>query len=184
MELSFLTGIVGSIVLLIWAAWPIEKTKEPIKSVKNWFFAIGSFIMLLYAVFGYLAGGSIFFIVLELLVMLAVLLMMLDTNDRLDTWLISVAGILLVVRSLFLFPSVNMVLFIIAFVILWLGYAYDMHSVRRYLGLTLGGALIALSSYLDASRIFFWLNVFFALFSLYYTLKLFGLFSKKVTKKK
>ena len=172
MELSFITGIVGSIILLIGAAWPIEKTNDPTKSVKNWLFAIGSFIMLLYAVLGYFTGWLMFFIVLELLVMLAIVLMILNTHDRLDTWLIGVAGILLIVRSVIAFSSVTMVLFVVSFIILWLGYAYDMHSTRRYLWLTIGGALIALSSYLDASWIFFWLNVFFALFSLYYTIKL------------
>ena len=51
MEFSVITGIVGSIVLLIGAAYPIEATQKPMKSVKNWLFGIGSFIMLLYAVF-------------------------------------------------------------------------------------------------------------------------------------
>lgn len=41
MEFSFLIGILGSLVLVTGAAWPIEKTKNPIKSVKNWLFGIG-----------------------------------------------------------------------------------------------------------------------------------------------
>ncbi|MFA6255868.1 MAG: hypothetical protein WC606_01670 [Candidatus Absconditabacterales bacterium] len=184
MDLSFLAGIVGSVILLIGAAWPVEKTKDPMKSVKNWLFAIGSFVLLLYAIFGYFAGGPVFFIVLELFVLLAATLMMLNTNDRLDTRVISIAGILLIIRSLFLFQGPSMVLFIVAFIILALGYAYDMHSIRRYLGLTLGGALISLSSYLDASRIFFWLNVFFAAFSLIYLIVIINRSHKKMPVKK
>ncbi len=173
MELSVIAGIVGSIVLLIGAAWPLEKTTVPTKSVKNWLFASGSFIMLLYALFGYfLDGASIFYTVLELVVMFAVVLMMLDTSDRMDTGLMSVAGILLIVRSLFLFPSFNIVLFIVSFVFLGLWYAYKTNTFRRFLFLAIGGALIALSSYLSVSRIFFRLNIFFSLFSLYYAIKI------------
>jgi hypothetical protein len=43
-----------------------------------------------------------------------------------------------------------------------------MGTIRRVLALTLGSALIAIFSYIEASWIFFWLNVFFALFSAYY----------------
>ncbi|MBI4234908.1 hypothetical protein HY604_01255 [Candidatus Peregrinibacteria bacterium] len=52
-----------------------------------------------------------------------------------------------------------------------LGYAFQMGTIRRNLALTLGSALIALFSYFEKSWIFFYLNVFFAIFSLYYTLK-------------
>ena len=168
MDVTFYIGILGSFLLLIGAAYPLEKTKKPVFSVKNRFFAIGSLIMLLYAIAWYLTWGSVFFIYLELLIILACFLMMFDTNDTIDTWIISAAGVVLLVRSLSLFQWRSMLLFIVAFVILGLGYTYDMHTVRRYIGLTLGGALIALSSYLDASRIFFRLNIFFALFSLIY----------------
>ncbi|MCX6823507.1 MAG: hypothetical protein NT085_00060 [candidate division SR1 bacterium] len=172
MELSVITGIVGSIVLLIGAAWPIEKIKEPTKSIKNWLFGIGSFIMLIYAILGYLAGGPVFYIVLELVVMLAVALMFLGTKDRMNTALISVAGILLILRSWIVFQGPSMILFIVAFVVLSLGYAYKMNTIRRFLFLAIGGALIALSSYLGASWIFFRLNVFFSLFSLIYAIKI------------
>ena len=66
-----------------------------------------------------------------------------------------------------------MILFVIAFIMLCLGYAYKMNTVRRFVFLAIGGALIALSSYLDASWIFFRLNIFFSLFSLIYAIKLF-----------
>lgn len=183
MELSFVAGIAGSLVLLVGAIWPLEKTLVPAKSIRNRLFAIGSFIMLLYAIFGYLAGGPVFYIVLELVVMLAVALMFLGTSDRLNTGLICVAGILLMVRSWFLFQWPSMLLFILAFTILWLGYAYKMHTARRFFFLAIGGGLISLSSYLDASRIFFWLNIFFALFSLLYAIKLIGKHSVPAAKK-
>lgn len=178
MELSVIAGIVGSVVLLIGAIWPLEATKKPTKSIKNWLFASGSFIMLLYAILGYLAGWSIFFIVLELQVLLAVVLMFLGTKDRINSRLISIAGLFLIIRSVLLFGGANMVLFIFAFIILWLGYAFKMNTIRRYLWLTIGGALIALSSYLDASRIFFRLNIFFSVFSLYYAIKLIRIYKK------
>jgi len=38
--------------------------------------------------------------------------------------------------------------------------------------LALGGALIALFSYFEVNWIFFWLNVFFAIFSGYYVYKM------------
>lgn len=172
MELSSVLGITGSIILVIGAIYPIEKTKVPVGSVKNWLFALGSLTMLLYAIVGYLSGWTLFFIYLELLIIIACILMMLNTDDRRDTGIIGGLGIALLIWSFFLLQWRGMALFIVAFIILALGYAFDMHSVRRYLGLTIGGALIALSSYLDASRIFFGLNIFFALFSLYYALKL------------
>ena len=52
-----------------------------------------------------------------------------------------------------------------------LGYAFQMNTLRRDVALMVGSALVAIFSYLGANRIFFWLNVFFALFSLYYTIK-------------
>ncbi len=42
---------------------------------------------------------------------------------------------------------------------------------RREFALFAGSALIAFFSYLTATWVFFWLNVFFALFSGYYLLK-------------
>lgn len=183
MDVSFLTGLIGSIVLVIGAAYPIEKTKKPMKSVRNRLFSIWSLMMLIYAIIGYFNWWPVFFIFLEMLIILSCILMMLNTNDRLDTWIISVSGIILVIRSLFLFEWPNTLFFIIGFVVLWLGYAFNMNSIRRNIGLMIWGALIALFSYLEATWIFFWLNVFFALFSLYYTIKLINS-NKKLSKKK
>lgn len=171
-DISFLTGLIGSLVLVTGAAWPTnESTKHPAKSTKNWLFAIGGLIMLIYAILGYRTGGPIFFVILEILVMVASILMMLNTDDRIDTPIISITGLGLIVWSLYLFEGYNTIFFIVGLCGIGLGYAFKMGTIRRDLALTLGSVLIALFSYLEASWIFFWLNVFFAIFSGYYLLK-------------
>ncbi len=172
MDFTFLTGLVGSLVLVSGAAWPeSKKLRHPVKSVKNWLFAVGGLIMLIYAALGYAQGGPIFFLFLEVLVVIASVLMMLDTDDRLDLGVISVSGLVLIVWSLFLFEGYNTIFFILGLSGIGLGYAFKMGSLRREVALTLGSALIALFSYIEASWVFFWLNVFFAIFSAYYWYK-------------
>ena len=169
----FLTGLAGSLVLVTGAAWPaIKDVKHPMKSTKNWLFAIGGLVMLIYAILGYQQGGSIFFIFLEILVVIASILMMLNTPDIVDTPIITICGLALIVWSLTLFEGYNTIFFIVGLSGIGLGYAFEMGTLRRGVALTLGSALIALFSYIEASWIFFWLNVFFALFSGYYVLRL------------
>ena len=103
MTLPFIIGLMGSLVLVAGAAYPIEKTKIPYKSVKNRLFAIGGLIMLAYALLGYFTGGPIFFVILEILVTISCILMMLNTNDRFDTAALGISGVALVIRSLSLF---------------------------------------------------------------------------------
>lgn len=171
-DINFLTGLIGSLVLVTGAAWPAnESVKHPAKSTKNWLFAIGGLIMLIYAILGYRTGGPIFFVFLEILVMIASILMMLNTDDRIDTPIISITGLALIVWSLYLFEGYNTIFFIVGLCGIGLGYAFKMGTMRRNLALTLGSVLIALFSYLEASWIFFWLNVFFAIFSGYYLLR-------------
>ena len=98
--------------------------------------------------------------------------MMLDISDRIDTAIISIAGLILIAWSLTLFEGYNTIFFIVGLSGIGLGYAFEMGTLRRGIALTLGSALIALFSYIEASWIFFWLNVFFALFSGYYVLRL------------
>lgn len=194
MELFSVIGITGSIIIVVGAIYPIEVTKVPVRSVKNRLLTLGTLILLLYASVGYLSWLSVFFInirleflifiYLEILVVIASILMMVNTNDRRDTWIIGGLGIALLIWSRFLLQWRSMSLFIVAFTILSLGYAFDMHSVRRYIALTIGGLLIALSSYLAASRIFFGLNIFFALFSLYYAFRLHRIYKRSPSKKK
>ena len=168
----FWIGIVGSIILLTWAARPGEKwLKSPIQSIKNWLFAIWGVIMLVYAILWFMTWWSIFFVLLESLIVISSILMMLNTNDHIDTIVLSISGIILIIRSLFLFEGYSTIIFILGLAWLGLGYAWNMGSLRRNIALSLGAILLALFSYLEVNRVFFWLNLFFALFSLWYTIK-------------
>ncbi len=171
-DVPFLTGLIGSLTLVTGAAWPEnESPAHPAKSIKNWLFAVGGLLMLGYAILGYLAGGSVFFVFLEVLVVVASVLMMLNVPDRVDTPIICFLGLGFIIWSLTLFEGYNTVFFILGLTGIGLGYAFDMGSFRRNIALTLGSALIALFSYLGQSWIFFWLNVFFAVFSGYYLMR-------------
>lgn len=127
--------------------------------------------MLLYSILGYQAGGPIFFVILEILVALSTLLMMLNTPDKIDVPLIGISSLGLIIWSLFLFEGYGTILFVLGLCGVGLGYALQMGSLQRNVALTLGSALIAVFSFMEASWIFFWLNGFFAVFSAYYTYK-------------
>ena len=172
MDHLFLTGLIGSLVLVTGAAWPIKKDiKHPARSVKNWLFAIGGLVMLLYAFFGYQQGESIFFVFLETLLVIASILMLLNTPDKVDMSIIAIIGLGLIIWSLHLFDDYNTVFFILGLSGVGLGYSFQMATLRRSVALTLGSVLIALFSYIEMSWIFFWLNLFFAIFSAYYVYK-------------
>ncbi len=172
MDYFFLTGVAGSLTLVTGSAWPESKdTKHPTKSVKNWLFAIGGLIMLIYAIMGYQEGGPVFFVILEILVVIASVLMMLNTPDNIDTPIIGISGMGLIIWSLFLFEGYNTIFFILGLSGIGLGYALSAGTVRRNAALTIGSALIAIFSYIETSWIFFWLNLFFAIFSGYYLYK-------------
>lgn len=172
MDINFLIGLIGSLVLVTGAAWPKnESAAHPAKSIKNWLFAVGGLLMLAYAILGYMSGGPVFFVFLEVLVVVACFLMMLNTPDSFDTPVISIVGLGFIVWSLSLFEGYNTVFFILGLTGIGLGYAFQMGTLRRDVALTAGSALIALFSYVEQSWIFFWLNVFFALFSGYYLIK-------------
>ena len=172
MDTTFLVGIAGAIILVAGAAYPIKTVKKPTESVKNWLFAIGGLCMLGYSFLNYQEGGTIFFIILQLFINSTSLLMMFGTNDKFDTPFITVMGIAMVAWSLTLFEGYNTIFFIIGLTGIGLGYAMDMGTFKRNASLTLGSGLIALFSYLAGDWIFFWLNVFFALFSGYHAMKL------------
>lgn len=172
MDYIFITGLVGSLVLITGAAWPEAKDiKHPEKSLKNWLFAVGGFIMLLYAFLSYQQGGPIFFVILEILVAISSILMMLNTPDKVDTPILTISSLGFIIWSLYLFEGYNTVFFILGLCGIGLGYAFQMGTLRRSIALTLGSVLVALFSYLEASWIFFWLNGFFAIFSAYYVYK-------------
>ncbi|PIZ75686.1 hypothetical protein COY05_03480 [Candidatus Peregrinibacteria bacterium CG_4_10_14_0_2_um_filter_38_24] len=178
MDYIFSTGIIGSLILVTGAAWPESKdVKHPMKSLKNWLFAIGGFAILLYAIFGYMQGGPIFFMILEILVAVSSILMMLNTPDKVDVPILTISSLGLIVWSLFLFEGYSTIIFILGLCGIGLGYTLQGGTLRRSVALTLGSILIAVFSYIGASWIFFWLNVFFAIFSAYYVYK--GLAKKK-----
>lgn len=169
---TFLTGLVGSIVLVCGAAWPERPTPHPMHSWKNWLFAVGGFLMLVYAYLGWQAGGLIFFVILELFINFASVLMMANSPDKFDTPLLLGGAAIFVLWSLTLFEGYQTAIFIIGLALIGVGYATDGGTTRREIALTLGSALVALFSYFTASWIFFWLNLFFALFSAFYVWKL------------
>ncbi len=168
MDYIFLTGILGSAFSVAGAAWP-EQLKGPSwMSVKNWLFAVGAVILTLYAVLGYMQGAPVFYVFLEVMVVIASILMMIDIDDRIDMAVISVSGLGLITWSLLLFEGLNTIFFVIGLAGIGLGYAFQMGTLRRTIALLLGSLLIAIFSYLESSWVFFWLNVFFAGFSAYY----------------
>lgn len=174
MDYIFWTGVLGSLVLVTGAAWPEPKkdTKHPIKSIKNWLFAIGGgVILLIYSIINYQQGGPVFFVMLQILVAVSSILMMLNTPDKVDIPILAISSLGLIIWSLYLFEGYNTVFFILGLSGIGLGYAFQMGTLRRNVALTLGSILIALFSYIEASWIFFWLNVFFSIFSAYYLYK-------------
>lgn len=172
MDTTFLTGLIGSLILVTGAAWPDSKKKcHPIKSVKNWLFASGGLVMLIYAILGYLNDGTVFFVLLESLIAIASVMMMLNVKDAIATIIISFLGSGFIIWSLYLFEGYNTVFFIIGLSGVALGYAFKMATIRRNLALTAGSLLIALFSYFEANWIFFWVNLFFGIFSGYYLVR-------------
>jgi len=171
MDMIFLTGVWGGLVVVLGAAFPEEKGR-PITSTKDWLLATGALILMTYAVLNYLFGtGSLFFVFLEGLVIVASVLMMLDTSDKIDTIVLGLAGLGFVAASLLLYEGLSTVYFILGLTGVALGYALKTGSIQRFTSLVIGSVLIAWFSYLSADWIFFGLNVFFAVFSAYYLVK-------------
>lgn len=178
MDYNFYIGFIGSIILVTGAAWPIVKVKCPVCSIKNWLFVVGNILMFTFALLGFLSGGTIFFVILQILIAVSTLMMMIDVPDKYDIPIIGISGVVLIVWSLFLFEGYNTILFIIGLTILALGFALQMGTARRNFALALGSILIAIFSYMEMNWIFFWLNTFFACFSGYYAIKLLSKKSK------
>ena len=154
------------------AAWPEKKLiTRPTQSTKNWLFVVGNVLIMLYVVMIYLEGGSIFFLLLQLLVATANVLMMLSVDEHKSRKIIAVAGLFLFIWSLTIMENYHTILFIIGLLCIAFGYASKTGSLHRNLPLTLGSICIAIFSYVEASWIFFGLNALFAVFSGYYTVK-------------
>lgn len=173
MDPRFLIGIIGSLLLVIGSALPDRSVSHPAKSRKNQFFAIGNACMFAYALLGYLAGGPIFFVVLQIFIVLSTLLMMLGTPDRFSTPLLSIAGFGLVGWVLALFEGYGTAIFVIGLVLLGIGFALNAKAAKRAIFLSVGSAAIALFSLASRDWVFFVLNVFFTLFSGWHAARLF-----------
>ncbi|MBI4232528.1 hypothetical protein HY605_04820 [Candidatus Peregrinibacteria bacterium] len=172
-DLNFWLGVLGGAVLVVGSAWPLEKVKHPAKSVKNWLFALGALLLFSYSLLNYLDGrGEVFFVFLEFLAIVASVLMMIGSDDKVDNPIIAFVGLILVGWSLYLFEDYTTILIVLGIVAIALGYVMDAATLKRNLALFLGGILISVFSYLVKDWIFFWLNAFFAAFSSYYSWKL------------
>lgn len=170
---SFLIGLIGAFTLVAGAAYPPgENAARPMRSVKNWLFAIGGFLMLAYSTLNYMAGGVIFFVILQIFINSTSVLMMLNVRDAVDIPVITTVGTAMVAWSLYLFEGMNTAIFVLGLSVLGLGYALEMGTVRRNVCLAVGSGAVCLFSYIAGDMIFFWLNLFFALFSGYYAIRL------------
>ena len=172
-DITFWVGIIGSLILVTGAGWPGEKEHTaPTKSTKNWLFAIGGLAMLAYAILNSMYHQApFFFVIFEIFMAITSVLMMLDTDDKLDTIIVSIAATVFIIWSLYLFEGYTTIIFIIGLCVTGLGFAFEMGSRRRDIALTIGSATIAIFSFIASSWIFFWLNAFFAVFSGYYLYK-------------
>lgn len=171
MNTTFIIGLLGSLLLVTGAAWPDKKVKHPAKSTKNWFFAIGAAFMLGYASLNYLAGGEVFYIFLQVFANFSSVLMLSNVREQFATPLVVGMGTLMFFWSLTLLEDLSTLFFILGLTGIAYGYVMPAATFRRNLFLTLGSALIALFSYITGTWIFFWLNLFFAIFSGYYAVK-------------
>lgn len=171
MDITLSVGIIGSLILVLGAAWPEHKRGKPITSTKNWLLAFGGFLMFAYAILNYINGGSILFVILEVMIMISIVLMMLNTNDHIDSIVLLITSAILTICSLILSRDYYTILFIIGLMGTGLGYAFKPRTLRRTIALTLGSMLIAIFSYLEASWIFFYLNIIFMLLSGYYLIQ-------------
>lgn len=121
--------------------------------------------MFTYAILRYLEGGHVFFVLLQALVIVSTVLMLLNTDDRFNSTILTMIGLFLVGWAIRLFPEALTTLFVTGLVILGIGFALNMGTLRRNLALGTGSALIAVFSFLHEDWVFVLLNVFFALFS-------------------
>ena len=172
MELRFLAGLIGSLVLITGVSVPARSVPHPARSTKNWLFALGNTLMFVYAVLGYLGGGPIFFFILQIFVAVSTVLMMFNTPDRIDTPILALVGVGLVAWSLNLYEDYSTAVFVLGLTVLSVGFALENGTLRRNIALSIGAVCIAVFSYLLADWIFFWLNAFFAVISGFYAVQI------------
>ena len=171
MDIASSTGIVGAVILLIGAAWPIGNVKKESQSIKNWIFIAGNALMFAYALLNYYLGqGVFFFILLQLLVNVGGWLGVIEWRRGIENAIVGVLGMAMILWSLFLFEGGQTIFFIIGLTLLALGFSMNAGKNKQLL-LMLGSGLVAYFSFLVWDPIFLGLNVFFALFSGYYLLQ-------------
>lgn len=168
----FLIGLIGSAILIVGSALPARPASHPARSLKNWLFLIGSACMFGYAVLNYFEGGLVFFVLLQILIAISTILMMLNTDDRIDTVILGLSGVALIAYALHLSHGFETIIFVIGLSILGVGFALDTGTFKRNMALGVGSTVIAGFSYLSEDWIFFGLNVFFAVFSFWHAWKL------------
>ncbi len=159
MDLRFIIGLLGSLLLIIGVATPTQKTK-------NILFAAGNTCMFAYALLGYLAGGPVFFLILQIFVAISTVSMLLKIRDAYDTPLLAITGFALVLWSLSLFEGYSTALFVVGLALLGIGFAMDTGTLKREVALMIGSVVIAVFSFLMSDWIFVGLNTLFAVLSL------------------
>lgn len=172
---TFAVGILGSLVLVTGAAWPATKTtSHPARSIKNWLFATGGYIMLAYALLAYFQGtSSPLFVFLQAFVGVSTIMMLFNVRRKISLPILIATGLGFVLWSLIIAQNYSTIFFITGLTGIAIGYALIKESVWRQSSLLVGSLLIATFSYLGESWIFFWLNAFYSLFAGYYATKLF-----------
>ena len=162
-------GMSGGIILVLGAMWPAKKISNPRKSIKNWLFAAGALILFTYALLNYIYGnGTLFFAILEILAIVSSTLMLSDIGEKTSTKIVSILSLGLIGWSIFLAKEYLTALFILGLAILSWGYILPSGTIKRNLALAIGSLFIAFFSYLGNAWVFFWLNIFFAIFSFYH----------------
>jgi hypothetical protein len=172
-NLAFILGVIGGIILVLGAAWPDSNKKHPARVFKNWLLALGGGFTFAYALLNYLDGGIVFFVLLQVLVVVATFMMLLDANHRVSAFLISLVGAGMVAWAFYLFEDYTTLLIVLGIVGIGVGYVLPGETSARNTSLAVGSIFIALFSWIVVDWVFFWLNVFFALFAGFYAVKLF-----------
>lgn len=165
-------GLLGAFILVLGAGWPVKTGLHPAKTAKSWLLAIGAAGMFVYALLNYLSGGVIFFMILQALVVIASILMLLNTPNKINTPLIIASGTGLIIWSITLFEDYTPLIFIFGLLGIAFGYVLKPYTFKGNVSLTMGSVLIVIFSYLAKDWIFLSLNSFFAVFSAYYVGKL------------
>lgn len=158
MDLRLAIGLVGSALLVAGMATGMLQRK-------NTLFAVGNACMFTYALLGYLAGGPVFFVILQTFIACSTVCMLLRVPDRYNTPILAMAGVGLVAWSLALFEGWHTAIFVAGLVLLGIGFAMDAGTRRREWAFLLGSAVIAVFSLLLRDWVFVALNGLFALFA-------------------